>query len=419
LDRLVIHGRRRLRGQVEISGAKNAALPIITASLLAEGESVIGRVPELADVKTMGKLLNNLGAGFHLEANRLFINTERIEGHTAPYDFVKTMRASVLVIGPLLARRGMAKVSLPGGCAIGARPINLHLTGLKKMGAEIKLEEGYVIARAKRLRGASIYLDIPTVTGTENLMMAASLAKGTTIIENAAREPEIVDLADAINSMGGKIRGAGESVIEIEGVDELGPLSHTIIPDRVETGTFMTIAGITGGDVLIKDCRQDHNDALISKLIEAGLTVEVRDSGIRVKGPRHLTSRDIKTLPYPGFPTDMQAQFMALMCIAGGTSIVRETIFENRFMHVAELKRMGADIDIEGGVATVRGVQRLKGAEVMATDLRASACLIVAGLAAEGITTIHRLYHLDRGYERVVEKLKGLGAAVERVKGDR
>jgi len=418
MDRIVIHGRRRLKGEVKISGAKNAALPIMAASLLAEGESEIGRVPELADVKTMGKLLENLGAGLHFEAGRLLINTKRIESYTAPYDLVKTMRASVLVIGSLLARRGMVKVSLPGGCAIGARPINLHLLGLKKMGAEIKLEEGYVIARAKRLHGASIYLDIPTVTGTENLIMAASLGKGTTLIENAAREPEIVDLANAINSMGGKIRGAGESIIEIEGVDELRPLSHTIIPDRVETGTFLTIAGITGGDILIKDCRPSHNDALITKLIEAGLVIEVQGSSIRVKGSRHLAARDIKTMPYPGFPTDMQAQFMALMCVAKGPSIIRETIFENRFMHVAELRRMGANIDVKGGVATVRGVARLKGADVMATDLRASACLIVAGLAAEGRTTIHRIYHLDRGYERIVEKLKGLGAAVERMKGD-
>jgi UDP-N-acetylglucosamine 1-carboxyvinyltransferase len=419
MDRLVIHGRKRLKGEVRISGAKNAALPIMAASLLAEGESEIGRVPELADVKTMGRLLETLGAGSQLESGRLFIDTRRIESCTAPYDLVKTMRASVLVIGPLLARMGMVKVSLPGGCAIGARPINLHLLGLKKMGAEIRLEEGYVIARAKRLHGASIYLDIPTVTGTENLMMAASLAKGTTVIENAAREPEIVDLANAINSMGGKIMGAGESIIEIEGVDELRPLSHAIIPDRVETGTFLTIAGITGGDILIKDCIPSHNDALITKLMEAGLAIEVQGSSIRVKGSRHLTARDITTMPYPGFPTDMQAQFMALMCAARGASVIRETIFENRFMHVAELRRMGANIDVKGGVATVRGVGRLKGADVMATDLRASACLIVAGLAAEGATTIHRIYHLDRGYERVAEKLKGLGASVERVKGDR
>jgi len=286
------------------------------------------------------------------------------------------------------------------------------------MGAEIELEEGYVIAKAKRLRGDVIYLDIPTVTGTENLMMAASLAEGTTVIENAAKEPEVVDLANALNSMGAKVSGAGESTIEIQGVERLHPLSHTIIPDRVETGTFMTIAGITGGNILIRDCRPEHNDALITKLREAGLVIEVKEGAVRIGGPERLAARDIKTMPYPGFPTDMQAQFMALMSMAQGTSIIRETIFENRFMHVAELKRMGADIDIEGGTATVRGVERLRGADVMATDLRASASLVVAGLAAEGKTTVHRLYHLDRGYERIEEKLRRLGAVVERTRED-
>ena len=418
MDKLVIKGGIPLKGEVEISGAKNAALPIMVASVLASGESVIGRVPNLADVKTMGKLLANLGADFHYESGKAVINTERIVNHTATYELVKTMRASVLVIGPLLARTGMARVSLPGGCAIGARPINLHLMGLKKMGAEIELEEGYVIAKAKRLRGDVIYLDIPTVTGTENLMMAASLAEGTTVIENAAKEPEVVDLANALNSMGAKVSGAGESTIEIQGVERLHPLSHTIIPDRVETGTFMTIAGITGGNILIRDCRPEHNDALITKLREAGLVIEVKEGAVRIGGPERLAARDIKTMPYPGFPTDMQAQFMALMSMAQGTSIIRETIFENRFMHVAELKRMGADIDIEGGTATVRGVERLRGADVMATDLRASASLVVAGLAAEGKTTVHRLYHLDRGYERIEEKLRRLGAVVERTRED-
>jgi UDP-N-acetylglucosamine 1-carboxyvinyltransferase len=420
MDKLVIKGGARLHGEVEISGAKNAALPIMVASLLTSGESVIKRVPDLADVKTMGKLLENLGAAFHYESGTAMIRTERINKHTAPYELVKTMRASVLVIGPLLARTGRAKVSLPGGCAIGARPINLHLMGLKKMGAEITLEEGYVVARAKRLRGAVIYFDIPTVTGTENLMMAASLAAGTTIIENAAKEPEVIDLANALNTMGAKVRGAGESTVEIVGVDSLRPLSYCVIPDRVETGTFMTIAGITGGDILIKNCRAEHNDALITKLKEAGIiTGQENSTTVRLKGPRRPSGHDIKTMPYPGFPTDMQAQFMALMSIATGTSIIRETIFENRFMHVAELKRMGADIDIEGSTATVRGVSKLKGADVMATDLRASASLIVAGLVAEGKTTIHRLYHLDRGYERIDEKLRGLGAAVERLRDGR
>lgn len=415
----MIKGGIRLKGEVTISGAKNAALPIMVASILSSGESVINRAPKLVDVMTMGKLLANLGAGFHYENGQIIINTENINNHIAPYELVKTMRASVLVLGPLLARTGKAKVSLPGGCAIGARPINLHLMGLEKMGASIEIDRGYVIAGSNRLKGADIYFDTPTVTGTENLMMAAALARGTTVLENAAREPEVIDLAGALNSMGAKVRGAGESTIEIEGVNELQPLSYSIIPDRVETGTFLTAAGITGGDILIKDCIPEHNDALIAKLREAGLTIDVKDTTVRVAGPERPYSKDIKTMPYPGFPTDMQAQFMALMCIADGTSVIRETIFENRFMHVAELRRMGADIDIEGGVATVKGAKKLKGADVMATDLRASASLIVAGLAAEGETTIHRIYHLDRGYERIEEKLKRLGAVVERLSDDR
>ncbi len=416
MDKLVIKGGRRLKGEVEISGAKNAALPIMVASILSSGENKIYRVPDLADVMTMGRLLTNLGSNFRYDSGCAIISTEHLNNHVAPYDLVKTMRASVLVLGPLLTRLGRARVSLPGGCAIGARPINLHLLGLEKMGARIELDRGYVAASAKRLRGAEIYLDIPTVTGTENLMMAASLARGTTVIENAAKEPEVVDLANALISMGARINGAGESTIEIEGVDELRPLSYTIIPDRVETGTFMTIAGITGGDILIKDCRPEHNEALITKLGEAGLSIERHGTALRVRGPERVRSRDIKTMPYPGFPTDMQAQFMALMSIADGTSAIVETIFENRFMHVAELRRMGADIDVERNVATVRGVPKLKGADVMATDLRASASLIVAALAAEGETVIHRIYHLDRGYEAIEEKLKGLGATVERVR---
>lgn len=414
MDKLVIQGGVRLKGEVTISGAKNAALPIVVASILAPGESTVRGVPRLVDVMTMGKLLSNLGAGFRYESGSAFISAGRIENHIAPYDLVKTMRASVLVLGPLLARTGRAKVSLPGGCAIGARPINLHLMGLEKMGATIELEQGYVTASARKLKGAVVYLDIPTVTGTENLMMAASLARGTTLIENAAKEPEVVDLANALNSMGAKVSGAGESTIEVEGVQELRPLDYTVIPDRVEAGTFITMAGITGGDVTIRNCRAEHLEALITKLEEAGLVFEKRDTGMRVKGPDRPCARDIKTMPYPGFPTDMQAQFMALMSVAEGTSIIRETVFENRFMHVAELRRMGADIDTEGGTATVRGVRKLKGTDVMATDLRASASLIVAGLAAEGETTIHRLYHLDRGYDRIEEKLKGLGAIVER-----
>jgi UDP-N-acetylglucosamine 1-carboxyvinyltransferase len=327
------------------------------------------------------------------------------------------MRASVLVLGPLVARLGKAKVSLPGGCAIGARPINLHLMGLEKLGASITLESGYVLAKAKKLKGASIYFDMPTVTGTENIMMAAVLAEGKTVIENAAQEPEVVDLADALKSMGARITGAGESVIEIEGVSRLNPLRHVIVPDRIETGTFMAVAGITGGDITIKKCNLQHLDAVINKLKDTGMKIRTVKSGVRVTGPERLRAVNVKTMPYPGFPTDMQAQIMAMMCIADGTSVISESIFENRFMHAAELRRMGADITIEGGTsATVRGVGKLKGAPLMATDLRASASLIVAALAAEGESTIKRIYHLDRGYERLEEKLKKLGADITREK---
>ena len=416
MDKLIIRGGKRLKGEVDISGAKNAALPIMVASLLSSGYCTISKVPNLKDIMTMGRLLANLGAGFHYEDGKAIINTEKIKIFEAPYDLVRTMRASILVLGPLLAKFGRAKVSLPGGCAIGARPINLHLMGLEKMGADIKLESGYVIAKTKRLKGASIYFDMPTVTGTENLMMAASLAKGRTLLENAAREPEVVDLANALISKGAKIKGAGESVIEIEGVDELKPVHYSIIPDRIEAGTFMTIAGITGGDIIIKGCRLEHLDASVMKLKEVGLVFEHVQDGIRVLGPHRPKAANVKTMPYPGFPTDMQAQFMALMSIADGTSIIKEMIFENRFMHVAELRRMGADIIVEGGTATVKGISKLKGAPLMATDLRASASLVVAALAAKGETTIHRLYHLDRGYEKMEEKLLRLGADVRRVK---
>ncbi len=416
MDKVIICGGKRLKGEVDISGAKNAALPIIAASLLASGTSTISKVPNLKDVITIGKLLTYFGAGFHYEYGKAIISTERINTLEAPYDLVRTMRASILVLGPLLARFGRAKVSLPGGCAIGARPINLHLMGLEKMGATIKLESGYVIVKGKRLKGASIYFDLPTVTGTENLMMAASLAKGRTLLENAAREPEVIDLANALISMGAKIKGAGKSIIEIDGVDELIPVHHSIIPDRIEAGTFMAIAGITGGDIIIKGCRPEHLDASVMKLKEAGLVFEHVTDGVRVLGPSRPKAADVKTMPYPGFPTDMQAQFMALMSIADGTSIIKEKIFENRFMHVAELRRMGADITVEGGTATVKGIARLKCAPLMATDLRASASLIVAALAAKGETTINRLYHLDRGYEKMEEKLLRLGADVRRVK---
>lgn len=418
MDKLIIRGGKPLKGEVRISGAKNAALPIMASTILAHGEHNIERVPHLRDVMTMGRLLANLGAGFHFENNKTIIDCSKIKNFEAPYNLVKTMRASVLVLCPLVARFGRARVSLPGGCAIGARPINLHLMGLEKMGAKIQLESGYVIAKANRLKGASIYFDTITVTGTENLMMAAVLAKGTTVLENAAREPEVIDLARCLIAMGAKINGAGNSVIEIEGVDELKPINnYRIIPDRIETGTFMAITGITGGDLVLKDCKPEHLDAVIMKLKDTGVVFKETKKGLRVIGPEKLIAKDAKTIPYPGFPTDMQAQFMAMMAVANGTSVIKETVFENRFMHVAELKRMGADISIEGGTATIKGIEKLKGAPVMATDLRASASLVVAALCAEGETIIHRIYHLDRGYEKMDEKLRRVGADIERVSG--
>jgi len=414
MDKLVIEGGLRLSGNVRISGAKNAALPAMAAALLTPGPTRLTNVPDLKDVRTMCRLLEYLGASCKLKDTVFDIDCASAAGRDAPYDLVKTMRASVLVLGPLVARFGEARVSLPGGCAIGARPINLHLMGLRKMGADVELEHGYAIARAKRLKGARIYLDMPTVTGTENLMMAAALANGTTIIENAAREPEITDLADMLSDMGAHIEGAGESVIEIEGVDELKPVNHEVIPDRIEAGTFMAAAAITGGDVVIERACEGHLDAVIEKLRETGVTFESVPAGIRVKGNGRLQSSDLKTMPFPGFPTDMQAQFMAMMSTASGTSVIQERIFENRFMHAAELRRMGANITIEGSVATVRGVERLKGAEVMATDLRASASLIVAALAADGATVVDRIYHLDRGYDAIEQKLAALGASIRR-----
>ena len=388
----------------------------MAATLLAPGEHILKNVPHLRDVSTMGRLIANLGAGFHLEKNKAILDCTAIKNFEAPYDLVSTMRASVLVLGPLVARLGKAKVSLPGGCAIGARPINLHLMGLEKMGATITLDSGYVIAKAKKLKGASIYFDVPTVTGTENLMMAATLAEGKTFLENAAREPEVVDLADALTAMGAKIKGAGESVIEIEGVKKLKPLRHTVIPDRIEAGTIMAIAGITGGDISIRNCSPGHLDAVINKLKDAGIVFKPLKNGIRAIGPARLKAVSTTTMPYPGFPTDMQAQLMAMMSLAEGTSVISEKIFENRFMHVAELKRMGADISIEGGIATIRGIKKIKGAPLMATDLRASASLIVAALAAEGETIIKRIYHLDRGYEKIEEKLVNIGADIVREK---
>ncbi|RJQ13329.1 MAG: UDP-N-acetylglucosamine 1-carboxyvinyltransferase [Nitrospiraceae bacterium] len=416
MDKIEITGGVRLHGEVTVSGAKNAVLPLMTAAILSSGENVIGNVPHLRDVMTMGKLLAHLGFGFHIEDNSILLLTKKLTSFDAPYDFVKTMRASVLVLGPLLARTGRAKVSLPGGCAIGARPINLHIMGLEKMGAKITLSEGYIEAKARRLRGATVYFDMPTVTGTENLMMAATLADGTTVLENAACEPEVTDLADALISMGADIQGAGTSVIKINGVAGLEPLNYAAIPDRIETATFIAAAAVTKGDVKINKCRPEHLDAVINKMQEAGVKIKQKTGKLMVRGAERLSAVDIKTVPYPGFPTDMQAQFMTMMSIADGTSLITENIFENRFMHVAELRRMGADIKVEGSTATVKGVGSLKGAPVMATDLRASASLVVAGLAAEGTTVIDRVYHLDRGYEKIEEKLEKLGARIRRVK---
>lgn len=417
MDKLVIRGGRRLKGTVSISGAKNAALPVLAATILAPGQHSVRNVPLLRDVRTMASLIETLGASVSLRDSAASVDTTGINKHAAPYELVKTMRASVVVLGPLLARMGQAKVSLPGGCAIGARPINLHLSALERMGASIALEGGYVVAKSKRLKGADIYFDIPTVTGTENIMMAASVARGRTRIDNAAREPEVVDLARALISMGAKIEGAGESVIEIEGVHDLAPLDYTVIPDRIECGTFMIAAAATKGDVILHNARSEHLDALMKKLEEAGVLFEEVQKGLRVRMAKRARALDIKTMPYPGFPTDMQAQFMALLSTAKGTGVITETIFENRFMHVAELRRFGADITVEGNSATVKGIKSLTGAPVMATDLRASASLVIAGLCAEGETVIDRVYHIDRGYESIEKKLSGLGADVKRIKG--
>jgi UDP-N-acetylglucosamine 1-carboxyvinyltransferase len=416
MDKMVICGGEKLRGDVRVSGAKNAALPVLVSSILADGWNTYHSVPDLVDVRTIKKLLAELGATVE-GTNPLRIHTGNLNQFQASYDLVKTMRASVLVLGPLVARLGKARVSLPGGCAIGARPVNLHLKALKEMGADIDLREGYIEARADRLRGARIYFDISTVTGTENILMAAVLAEGTTILENAAREPEVVNLAEILNGMGAKIEGAGTGTIVIEGVKALRPASGTIIPDRIEAGTFAIAAAVTGGDVRVLDCIPAHLDALTAKLAEAGAAVEKLENGIRVRGPERIGSADVMTLPYPGFATDLQAQFMALMTRGTGTSVIRETVFENRFMHVQELVRLGADIRIDGNSAIVRGVERLKGAPVMATDLRASACLVVAALAAEGNTELSRIYHLDRGYDSLEKKLSGLGANIRRVRG--
>lgn len=416
MDKLVIKGGKKLSGEVSVSGSKNASLPIFCATILAPGVHEISNVPFLRDINTTIKVLESLGAVIEGNGNIVRIDATNVNNVEATYELVKTMRASVLVLGPLLARHGRARVSLPGGCAIGARPIDQHLKGLKALGAEIKLEHGYVEARAKKLKGARINFDMPTVGGTEHLMMTATLAKGETILENAAREPEITDLANMLNRMGAKIEGAGTDTIRITGVKSLSPVNYRVMPDRIEAGTFMCAAAITGGDIRIHNMQLEHLDALVFKLQDAGVEIINKDGVVRVKGSKKVKSVNIKTRPYPGFPTDMQAQFMALMAVAEGASVIAENIFENRFMHVSELLRFGADITVDGRSATVKGVKKLSGAPVMATDLRASASLILAGLAAEGETEVTRIYHLDRGYESIEKKLAGLGADIVRVK---
>ena len=416
MDKILVEGGRSLKGEVKISGAKNAALPILISSLLTDGWNTFTNVPNLRDIQSTKDLLVNLGAKVKTDKDTVQIDAGGVSNHEAPYDLVRKMRASILVLGPLLARLKKARVSLPGGCAIGARPINLHLKGLALLGAEIELKHGYVEATADHLIGEEIYMDISTVTGTENLMMAAVLAEGTTVLNNAACEPEVVALADVLNRMGAKIKGAGTTVMTIEGVSTLQPVSVNIIPDRIEAGTFMVSAALTKGNVTILNCEPDHLEAVIHKLRLSGADVFVKERSIQVRGTRDIVSVDIKTSPYPGFPTDMQAQFMVLMSVAGGFSMISETIFENRFIHVSELKRMGADIKISGNTAMITGVPMLSGAPVMASDLRASASLILAGLAAKGTTEINRVYHLDRGYEKIEKKFSQLGAAIRRVK---
>ncbi len=417
MERLIVSGGNRLSGSIKISGAKNAVLPIIAASLLGTTTSRLEEIPALEDVGTISDVLGYLGVGVSKEeAGTLVVDSSNLNCCEAPYELVRKMRASFLVMGPLLARAGQARISLPGGCAIGTRPIDLHLKGFEALGAEIVLGHGYIEARTKqRLKGARIYLDFPSVGATENIMMAASLAEGQTILENPAEEPEIVDLANYLNAMGARIRGAGTNVIRIEGVKELKGTTHAVIPDRIEAGTYMVAAAITGGDVWLENALSEHLKPVTAKLKEAGVAIEEKIDGVRVRGKANVKSVDVKTLPYPGFPTDMQSQFMALMTVANGTSVITETVFENRFMHVDELKRMGASIKIEGRSAIVEGVPNLTGCPVKATDLRAGAALVLAGLVAEGKTEISCIHHIDRGYEDIVGKLTSLGADIVRV----
>ena len=416
MEKLLIQGGRALSGEVAISGAKNAALPILCASLLSAEPLRLTNIPYLNDISTMLRLQADMGVGVTMDGvDGLVLDGSGLNNPVASYEMVKTMRASILVLGPLLARCGEARVSLPGGCAIGARPVDQHIKGLQAMGAEIRVEQGYVHARATRLKGARICTDMVTVTGTENLMMAACLAAGETIIENAAREPEVVDLANCLVSMGARISGAGTDVIRIQGVDRLHGATHAIMPDRIETGTYLCAAAATGGDIRLVRTSSAYLDTVVDKLMDAGCEIAVERDAIRLQAPPRLKAVSLRTAPYPAFPTDMQAQFMAINTVAEGVATIRETIFENRFMHANELARLGADIQIEGSNAIVRGVERLEGATVMATDLRASASLVIAGLVAHGETLIDRIYHLDRGYERIEEKLAKLGALVKRI----
>jgi UDP-N-acetylglucosamine 1-carboxyvinyltransferase len=417
MDKLMIYGGSTLNGEIRISGAKNAALPIIVATLLADEPVTVGNIPHLHDITTTMELLGRMGVSITMnEMMSVEVDASTISQFVAPYELVKTMRASILVLGPLLSRYGQAEVSLPGGCAIGSRPVNLHIHGLEAMGADISVENGYIKARAKRLKGAKLVMDMVTVTGTENLMMAATLAEGTTIIENAAREPEVTDLANCLISMGAQIEGAGTDTIKIHGVDKLHGTHYNVLPDRIETGTFLVAAAVTGGKVKLKDTDPTTLDAVLSKLQEAGAIIETGDDWISLdmQGER-AKAVDISTAPYPAFPTDMQAQFSVLNAIASGHGVITETVFENRFMHILELQRMGADITLKGNTAFCNGVEKLTGAPVMATDLRASASLVLAGLVAEGQTVVERIYHIDRGYECIEEKLQQLGARIRRV----
>jgi UDP-N-acetylglucosamine 1-carboxyvinyltransferase len=422
VDKIIVQGGRQLQGEVAVSGSKNAALPILISSLLTSEPCIYQGIPHLVDISTTLKLLSGLGVdvdrdSWAKDSGDLTIRADRVKNVEASYDLVKTMRASFLVTGPLLARFGRAHVSTPGGCAIGTRPVNLHLKGLSAMGATIDQVHGYVELRAEKLRGAKIYLDLPSVGATENLMMAGSLAEGTTVIENAAKEPEIEDLAAVLNKMGAEVQGAGSDIIRIEGATSLRGVKHRVIPDRIEAASFVIAGLLTGGNVVVTGARPAHLDAFSIKLKEAGIDLAVEENSFGVKGNGKIKSVDLTTLPYPGFPTDLQAQMMVLMSVADGVSVITETIFENRFMHAQELDRMGADIRLEGNRAVVRGVKELSGAPVMATDLRASVSLILAGLVANGTTEVSRVYHLDRGYERIEQKLSKLGAAIERIKG--